>query len=155
MDKVMDWSPQIEAAAVAENDVISITSKIGDLEPNYTGVLFALNVYDLGKVDQSLEVWLFRSNVDIGAANSPESCPAESALEVLTVIPVADTDFDDKGNFSIALKALSDTGMGVGLNGADGKTALYGAVKCTDAGGATYAAGGLKFKLYIGQTRTL
>ena len=149
-DLILDVVPVLDTSNYTAGDVMSVTAELMTLSTREIAYPSSLLITDIDLTHHcDFEIWILRSEADIGDLNGAEALSAAEANEVLTIIPIVADDYSDQTLFSYVQKNLADTGMGALLKGSEnGK--LYYALKYTCDRDDAYAAGDLNLKFGFG-----
>lgn len=142
----------VDTGVYAASDIlttvpIEITKALG---ARRRGVLLSIVLTDESKQDANLDLIFFSSTpAATTAANSAEAFADADAPKVLGIVQIADTDYVDLANFSVATKSA----IGLGLFNDDSTTpdSIWMAIRVNTDTPTYGAAGDVYLRLYIGQ----
>ena len=134
-----------DTVAYTAGDVLNATQEItGVCKAGHPAILWSLALLDKDDQGAAMDIYFLRTNASIGTENAAAAITDAVADEILTVVPIAATDYTDLGSSQFVVKNASDSGMGVILF-PDGGESVFVA---TETGGTpTYTASGLTLKL--------
>lgn len=147
---IVNYTPTISgSSAVAAGQIVSATEAIGNTEAGY---LDSVNLYNLCNKKQGFVLYLYDSNVSVGAESAAFS-PSDTATDnLLTIITFSSGGYVDLTNNLFIQKTASaaDKGLGIWLQAASPSTnaGIYAAMTLASSG-AGLTTGEIKFKFTL------
>lgn len=142
-----DLTLSLDTSAYASGDVLAATQELIGAVPTPGGhaLLHSLVVNDKDDQGQALDLVFLRSNVSIGTENAAVSIADNDADEVLGIVSVAVSDFQDLGGCRIA----TVPSIGIVLEAASSSTSIY--IAAISKGIGTYTAAGITIKVGLAE----
>ena len=124
-------------------DVICATQELLNCVrvPGGTGILQSVTLLDPSDQGIAIDLFLFRSNVALGTEDAAISISDANAIELLTVVSIAGSDYVDLINSQVAIK----TSIGAAVKAVAGSRNLY--IAAASTAGGTWASGSFTLKL--------
>jgi len=146
-DILVEVTLSLSTDAYADGDLLADTQEIANAcFENSTCTLQSIRLLDNDDNAGDLDILILRSNQTMGTENSAFAPADAAADEILTVVEFVAADYVDLANSQIAMKNMSNGGMGVKLAPSDNTTtSLYVAAVSRDTD--TYTAAGIELLL--------
>lgn len=141
-------TPTLSTDAYASGDVMAVTAELANAVP-YGGVceLYSIKIVDNDDKASDFDILILNANTAVGTLNGAYNGADTVTDDIITIVPVVETDYVDMINAQIAFlsAAVGDYGFGVILEPASAGSSLWYALISRDTD--TFTASGLEITM--------